>query len=319
VIPEGASVRVTGKSSDGFYPVTYLHLSGWAHGDFLVANAKQRKPAALPVGPARTTTRINLRKAPRISAQIIMVIPEGAKVRVRGRPSNGYYPIGFAGQRGWGYGEYLEPYTVEVLPEGPGFTTRRAVVRRSPSHEAEALARVPRHTKIRINGRPRNGFYPVTYHDVDGWASAARLDAGHPPENPRIRHQIGIDDYPYKGQRGIDPWRFYKSTCTSFVAWRVNHNLGRKFWNFTGGVAWGDATNWDSAARAAGFRVDEHPTVGSIAQWRAGDAGSWSGHVAFVYAVNPDGSVQIEEYNSATPYGYGKRTVRAPRYIHIVD
>ena len=44
------------------------------------------------------------------------------------------------------------------------------------------------------------------------------------------------DDYPYKGQKGVDPWLFYKGECTSFVAWRMN-NSDKKFSNnMKGGI-----------------------------------------------------------------------------------
>ncbi len=115
------------------------------------------------------------------------------------------------------------------------------------------------------------------------------------------------DDYPYRGATsGVDRWNFYKGQCTSFAAWRVNHNLGLAFHNYYKGVHWGNAQNWDDAARAAGIPVSSRPQVGDIA---VRDSGTW-GHVAYVAKVNADGSFWVEEYNHVRPdtYSYRKAT-----------
>ncbi|HHJ99038.1 MAG TPA: CHAP domain-containing protein, partial [Actinobacteria bacterium] len=91
---------------------------------------------------------------------------------------------------------------------------------------------------------------------------------------------MAVDDYPYRGQTGVDPWGFYKGYCTSFVAWRMNQNAGEgSFTNFMDGGRWGDAGNWANNARNLGITVDRTPAVGAIAWWAAGTV-SYSGHVA---------------------------------------
>ncbi|KAK3376209.1 CHAP domain-containing protein [Lasiosphaeria ovina] len=123
------------------------------------------------------------------------------------------------------------------------------------------------------------------------------------------------NDYPYKSScGGVDPWRYYKCQCTSFVAFRINKRLGADFTNTYKGHAWGNADSWDDAARASGVTVNSTPKPGSIAQTNAGSAG----HVAWVAAVGDD-TVTVEEYNWATAEGYGKRTVSKGTfsYIHI--
>ncbi|EGS23731.1 uncharacterized protein CTHT_0004320 [Thermochaetoides thermophila DSM 1495] len=125
------------------------------------------------------------------------------------------------------------------------------------------------------------------------------------------------DDYPYKSScGGVDPWNYYKCQCTSFVAWRINKRLGIKFTNRYKGGTWGNANQWDDAAKKVGVKVDNNPKPGCIAQTDNGGGGY--GHVAWVAAVNGD-KVTIEEYNYAKPKGYGKRTVPKStfKYIHI--
>ncbi len=114
-----------------------------------------------------------------------------------------------------------------------------------------------------------------------------------------------------------DPWGFVLRNCTSFVAWRMQErNRMAGFANHFGGQHWGDARNWDDVARSLGYRVDSVPAIGAVAQSDAGRVG----HVAWVSGIGP-GTVTVEEYNHATPGGYGVRTVPVGefRYLHLDD
>lgn len=128
------------------------------------------------------------------------------------------------------------------------------------------------------------------------------------------------NDYPYAGSvmGNADQWSFITRNCTSFAAWRLNQD-GIEFWNYYGGPHWGNADNWDDAARSLqssnsglGVRVDNTPKRGAIAQW------NWN-HVAFVAAVHNDGYITVEEYN----YTYGAYSYRrilassVDNYIHF--
>lgn len=142
----------------------------------------------------------------------------------------------------------------------------------------------------------------------------------------------GVNDYPSKLKSAdrdalVDPWLFYNRECTSFTAWRLNHdNWGlpygskKQFWNYYDGQHWGNANHWATAARAAGIRVDTTPRVGAVAYWMSGSFG----HVAWVRYVNKS-SVTIEEYNYVSYGGYSTRTLTkgASNYptgfIHVHD
>ena len=93
-------------------------------------------------------------------------------------------------------------------------------------------------------------------------------------------------------------------------------------------IGWGNAYNWDDAARSLGYRVDKSPAAGTIGQV---DGGAY-GHVFWVESVNGDGSINVTEYNNAyatqlysgsSHYGdFGARTIPAGEvgyynYIHF--
>jgi uncharacterized protein (TIGR03437 family) len=146
-----------------------------------------------------------------------------------------------------------------------------------------------------------------------------------------------LDDYPFKTSafcpatvtacpsNTVDRYSFYYRECASFVAWRMNRDAGTidpsRPW-FTDGMSgghWGNAGNWSANASALGYRVDNTPSVGAVAQWNANECGGCTiGHVAYVEMINGDGSVNVSEYNFRVDHGYDFRSnITPPRYIHI--
>jgi surface antigen len=119
----------------------------------------------------------------------------------------------------------------------------------------------------------------------------------------------GVNDYPYANSLPdqSDAWNLLTRECTSFVAWRLNHDDGIPFTNFYGGVTWGNAGNWANAARAVGIPVNGTPTIGSVAEFPPFVDGALDfGHVAWVIGVG-NGTVTVEDYNFADAYNGGTR------------
>ena len=140
------------------------------------------------------------------------------------------------------------------------------------------------------------------------------------------------NDYPWRtdSTQSADRWGFTKRQCVSFVAWRLAQR-GTRLDNRT--QRWGNATNWDNAARRMGHRVGTRPVVGAIAQWNAYEGSAfytWGstrpnarmraggyGHVAYVEAVYRDGSVRIAQYNMYGNRSYSLVRAKAPRYLYV--
>jgi len=134
-------------------------------------------------------------------------------------------------------------------------------------------------------------------------------------------------DY-YGHKHGLDRSGFYQRQCTSFVAWRMNRDAHTpsppySFFNHMTSDnpsdpdrnRWSDAWHWDEHAQDLGITVNNIPQDGAIAQWEAYSWNDYLGHVAYVESVNPDGSVNIEEYNYK-PYRWSERNNQhADHYI----
>lgn len=88
--------------------------------------------------------------------------------------------------------------------------------------------------------------------------------------------------------------KFPVGWCTYYVATKRN-------------VTWtGDAGYWYQNAAAQGYAVGSTPKVGSImVTWE-----SWAGHVAYVEAVNPDGSWVVSEMNWVAFDVIDERTIK---------
>lgn len=148
----------------------------------------------------------------------------------------------------------------------------------------------------------------------------------HPASRPYSPVQlaaVGTDDYPYRASKPdrVDPWDFLTRECTSFVAWRLNHDNRVHFTNHYRNALWGNAKSWAGTARQVGVRVNDTPAMGSVAQFPPGVQGKHPfGHVAYVMNVG-DHQVEIEEYNHKPRYGYSRRWVSTAgiNFLHFKD
>jgi surface antigen len=140
---------------------------------------------------------------------------------------------------------------------------------------------------------------------------------------PHVTRRV-VSGYPWATDTsgGHDTWGFTTRQCVSYVAWRLSR-VGRPVYARQG---WGSASGWDEVARRRGATVTTRPSVGSVAQWNAGEssrvphgtftAGSY-GHVAWVTAVYSDGSVQVAQYNGTGTRTYSSMRVFAPRFLRL--
>lgn len=100
---------------------------------------------------------------------------------------------------------------------------------------------------------------------------------------------------------------FAYRNCTDFVAWKIGLR-----WNQIADGRNGHAAGWKQGWIERGRSVGTAPKVGSVAWWNRGSYG----HVAYVVAVNPDGSAVVEQYNAGGGGEFSTQTVRADAYLY---
>jgi uncharacterized protein YraI len=180
VMPKGSQVILTGQSRNGFLPVTYSGLTGWAHSDYLKRNQTQPSPA----GSATTTDYLNLRNGPSLGNRVLTVMPARAKVTLTGQISNGFRSVSYNGWTGWASAQYLAVTNTTPTPTGTATTTDALNLRSGPSTAYTVLAVMPSRARVNVLGQSSNGFEAVTYNGQRGWAFSQYLAYSSPPAPP---------------------------------------------------------------------------------------------------------------------------------------
>ena len=90
----------------------------------------------------------------------------------------------------------------------------------------------------------------------------------------------------------VDRWGMYMCNCTSYVAWALAANGKRTDWFIPGSM---NAWNWPNVARRQHLPVRAKPRISSVAVWPK--LARPFGHVAYVSGLEPDGGIDVAEYN----------------------
>jgi uncharacterized protein YraI len=151
---------------------------------------------------------LNLRTGPGLGYAIIDVMPTGSALELLGEIQDGWYPVRYAGYlKGWASAEFIggeptpaDPGTDEGTDDGeagsvpvPGSDPVRYAtvfdgnlnVRSGPGLTYAVIDVLPDGTEVGVLGDAQNGFLPVTYNGVSGWAFADYLSTSGttPPDD----------------------------------------------------------------------------------------------------------------------------------------
>ena len=126
VLPAGGEVTITGPVSGDWTPVWYNGTWGFIPTGLLTSGSKEATylaqtaaPEAAPVAPepapsgsgdllATTSSDVNLRAAPDMTADVLGAIPPGVTLTPLAGPEGGFYQVQYGDQTGWVSGEYLQ-------------------------------------------------------------------------------------------------------------------------------------------------------------------------------------------------------------------
>jgi uncharacterized protein YraI len=115
VMPAGSTVVITGEPTEGWYPVQYGTLSGWAFAQYLAIGGG----APVSTSGARDTatvitSQLNLRNGPGLGYSVVARLDYGTTVELLGGQQNAdghtwAEVMTKAQQRGWASARYLDP------------------------------------------------------------------------------------------------------------------------------------------------------------------------------------------------------------------
>jgi len=120
-LKKNQSIKVTGKTSNGWYRFSYKGKTGYVSGKYLTAqktivkSAASTKPksSGIKVSSASGTYRVTastlyVRSGNSTSYSKVGSVTRGTKVKVTGKTSNGWYRISYKGKAGYVSGKYLK-------------------------------------------------------------------------------------------------------------------------------------------------------------------------------------------------------------------
>jgi uncharacterized protein YgiM (DUF1202 family) len=147
--------------------VTFAFLGAFVLTTFATAPTT----SALSCGPCpgATTDALNLRAAPNLNAEILLVIPAGAEITydTTVEPENGYYAVSYAGVDGYAHGLYILFFPAFATP------TDWLNLRSGPSLSSSVIEVMPPGSNLDVLSLGENGFYSVRFEQrVIGYASA---------------------------------------------------------------------------------------------------------------------------------------------------
>jgi uncharacterized protein YraI len=185
VMPDGATVTITGSLTNGFDPVRYGNLTGYAFADFLRIGSNPT-----PTPTTRTATVIdgalNLRSGPGTNYSVVTVMPDGATVTITGSQQNGFYPVRYGNMSGYAFADFLQIGGTPSTPTPTQPTTRTAWTTANLNLRSGAGANfgvitvIPSGAQITVTGNATNNYYPVTYSGNTGYASADYITFNQP-------------------------------------------------------------------------------------------------------------------------------------------
>jgi murein DD-endopeptidase MepM/ murein hydrolase activator NlpD len=149
VVPYGSVLSLNGDAtSDGWYPVAYGMLPGWADAGSVAQGLTMPTAALVPppepvgvagAGPASAAGSgmllmvfspegLRLRSTPDASASVVATLPDNALVQASGPASNGWYPLQFNGLTGWASATYLFAANPAALQAGAAMPSGTSLV-----------------------------------------------------------------------------------------------------------------------------------------------------------------------------------------------
>ncbi len=185
VMPDGATVTITGSLQNGYYPVRYGSTNGYAAAAFLRIGTGPSPTPTTPSGQTATVFdgALNLRSGPGLSFPVILVMPGGSSVTITGSLQNGYYPVRYGSTNGFASATYLRiggtPSSPTPTATPPAIDTATVLeglnLRSGPSTSFPVVAVMPAGVTVSITGPLQNGYYPVRYNGINGFAYATYL------------------------------------------------------------------------------------------------------------------------------------------------
>ena len=184
VVPSGASVTLTGSTSNGYSQVTYSGSTGWVASTYLATGSTSGSGSGSTSSATGTGTvvdgALNLRSGPGTSYGVLVVMPGNSSVSLLGQTQNGYVKVTYNGTTGWAASQYIRAGGTSSSGSSSGGNTATVIdgtlnLRATASTSSAVLLVMPDGATVTLLGESQNGFSKVTYNGTTGWAYSQYL------------------------------------------------------------------------------------------------------------------------------------------------
>jgi uncharacterized protein YraI len=198
---------------------------------------------------AITTDALNMRTGASTGNPVILVIPYGATVTVRGNAQNGFLPIRYAGRDGWASNEYLAQSKPASTSGTNGTVTESLNLRSGPSGSSPVIVVMPAGAGLVITGTSSNGYLAVTWSGYQGFAhgdwirrsGAAQPAPSQPTTPPAKGTAVTTDALNMRAGAGTT------FTVLTVIPRGTTVSLTGQSANGFYGVTWSGKTGWASS------------------------------------------------------------------------
>lgn len=181
------------SDANGWTTITYRGRTAYVSSRYLVKGGELPASGAVGRGRVSTTTdRVNLRKGPGLTEDVVVVLGQGTRVTRTGKTSKGWTEVRAGSKQGWVSSQYLTD-AGNGLPSvvGTRTTTEDLNVRASSDADSAIVGLARKGTRVSITGTTDNGRAQIVFRGAVGWVLARYLtngNAGGPsaPPLPRV-------------------------------------------------------------------------------------------------------------------------------------
>lgn len=168
---EGSSVTVTGDIINGFYPVECEGKSGYAMTEYITLKKQTTGKEAWIYNSSGEN--VDIHRLPAFGKTTRGEIPANKKITVFGDKTNGFYRVEYNGISGYTQAKYI---TFSKPPEGKTAWVYNSVeplkIHRSAALGKTTRGEIPIGDVFIVTGERTNGFYPVYYNGISGFAES---------------------------------------------------------------------------------------------------------------------------------------------------
>ncbi|WP_270941030.1 SH3 domain-containing protein [Romboutsia lituseburensis] len=190
------TIKVTGKTKDGWYKVDYNGKVGYVYGSYVKINAtsdnnsNNNNSNITVLDKTGTATHdVYIRDNSNTKGKILGTLNKNKTIKVTGKTKDGWYKVDYNGKVGYVYGSYVKinatsdnnsnnnNSNITVLDK-TGTATHDVYIRDNSNTKGKILGTLNKNKTIKITGKTKYGWYKVDFNGKIGYVYSSYVKIG---------------------------------------------------------------------------------------------------------------------------------------------